>query len=96
MATQYLRKVKQKVAAKFSASRLILKSMSKNYLVTITPESIYILFQVMYEAYTEKLMTRTVFGYLILIQPRSQGLSSLFLDQGRQRRETLGSRLIYS
>ena len=63
MATQYLRKVKQKVAAKFSVSRLILKSMSNNYLVIITPKSTYVLFQVMHEVYTEKIMTGTVFGY---------------------------------
>ena len=82
MATQYLRKVKQKVAAKFSVSRLILKSMSNNYLAIITPESIYVLFQVMYEAYTEKIMTRTVFGYLILIQP----LLSPLTREGREER----------
>ena len=29
-------------------------------------ESIYVLFQVMYEVYIEKIMTGTVFGYLIL------------------------------
>ena len=45
IAIQYLTKVKQKVAAKFSVSTLIPKSRT-NYLIIITPESIYVLFQV--------------------------------------------------
>ena len=89
-----LKKSQTKSCCKILTVSVNSESMSNNYLVIITPKSIYVLFQVMHEVYTEKIMTGTVFGYLILIQPHSQGLSSLFLDQGRQRRETLRSRLI--